>query len=553
MNTLFPYALTAAIDSAWQDFRWPLTIAYLTLLALIGTYGLHRYWLVYLFNKHRKSLPRPEQRFEQLPRVTIQLPMFNEGSVAKRVIDAACAISYPADLLQIQVLDDSTDGSEKICAERVAYWKAQGIDIELRHRVDRTGYKAGALAEAMPYATGEFIAIFDADFIPAANFLKRVIHHFTDPAVGMVQTRWEHLNRKASLLTRGQAIFLDGHFVVEHTARNRSGAWINFNGTAGIWRAKTIEEAGGWQHDTLTEDVDLSYRAQLKGWDFRFLPWVTCPAELPPEINAFKSQQHRWTKGSIQTAIKLLPKMLKADIPFKVKLEAFFHLTSPMVYLYITLFALLFYPAIYVNLIPMAEGSWGGVFIGLSLFMLGTASATAFYVTSQRYQKKGVWVTLLQVPMLMSIGIGIALNNAVAVIEALIGHESPFIRTPKYNTLDKKTAAAIEPAEASPAKASRSKLAVVPIPSLKLWITILEIAFGIYMLKCAQLAVHADFTVVSLPFLVLFATGYLYVGLSSLWIHIRGNLQSRGSDAPSSETPDGPTAGTPGIVGGKGL
>ena len=518
MPTAAPITPDAA--SLIESLRWPITAAYLLLIGLIGMYGLHRYWLVYLFNRHRKSYARPARRFEQLPRVTLQLPMFNEGAVARRVIDAACAMDYPADRLQIQVLDDSTDHSRAICAERVAYWRSQGVDIELHHRTDRTGYKAGALEAALGDATGELIAIFDADFIPPANFLKRTVHHFTDDSVGMVQTRWAHLNRQDSLLTRGQAIFLDGHFVVEHTARNRSGAWINFNGTAGLWRKSTIADAGGWQHDTLTEDVDLSYRAQLRGWRFLFLPWVTCPAELPPEMNAFKSQQHRWTKGSIQTAKKLLPALLTAPVPLKVKLEAFFHLTSPMVYLYISLFALLFYPAVYVNLQPMEDGTWAGVFLGLSLFMLGTASATAFYLTSQRAQKRSFWFTLLQVPMLMSIGIGIALSNAVACLEALLGHESPFIRTPKYGD-------PADPTGPDTAEDRRSRLAIIPIPSLKLWITLLEIALGLLMVKCAHHSLSIQNTAVSVPFLLLFAAGYLYVGLTSLTLHARGWLDGR--------------------------
>jgi cellulose synthase/poly-beta-1,6-N-acetylglucosamine synthase-like glycosyltransferase len=515
------FDLTALLLS----LRWPLTAVYLLLITLIGTYGLHRYWLVYLFNRHRTAVARPETRYPQLPRVTVQLPMFNEGSVARRIIDAACRLDYPADLLQIQVLDDSTDYSKTICADRVAYWRSRGVDIELRHRKDRVGYKAGALEEGLATATGELIAIFDADFVPPANFLKRTVHHFADEGVGMVQTRWAHLNRDDSLLTRGQAIFLDGHFVVEHTARNRSGAWINFNGTAGLWRKATIADAGGWQHDTLTEDVDLSYRAQLKGWRFLFLPWVTCPAELPPEINAFKSQQHRWTKGSIQTAKKLLPTLMRAPVPWKVKVEAFFHLTSPMVYLYISLFALLFYPAVFVNLQPMEDGTWAGVFLGLSLFMLGTASATAFYLTSQRAQKRSFWLTLLQVPMLMSIGIGIALNNAIACLEALFGHESPFVRTPKYG--DQPPAGFTNGhADATPNHA-KSKLIPIPIPSLKLWITFLEIAFGLYILECARLSLQVENTAVSLPFLILFAAGYLYVGLSSLAVHARGWFDGR--------------------------
>lgn len=503
-----------------QALRWPLTIAYLTLLGLIGIYGLHRYWLVYLFGKYRKNQPRPTHRYTDLPPITVQLPMFNEGAVAQRIIDAACAIDYPAHLLQIQVVDDSTDESADLARQRVEHWASQGVDIQYLHRTDRKGFKAGALAAATASATGEFIAIFDADFLPPSHFLRRTVHYFTDPTVGMVQARWSHLNREDSLLTRGQAIFLDGHFVIEHAARNRSGAWINFNGTAGIWRRQAIESAGGWQHDTLTEDVDLSYRAQLVGWKFLFLPRLTCPAELPPEINAFKSQQHRWTKGSIQTALKLLPTLLKSNAPWRVKSEAFFHLTSPMVYLYITLLAMLFYPAIYVNLHTLGEGSWGGTLIGLSLFVLGTVSGTVFYITSQRAQRRSGLATFLQVPLLMSIGIGIALNNAVACLEALVGHESPFVRTPKYNCAATTTR---KPRHASSTAApvKRSKLAVMPIPSMKRSICLLEIAMGIYMLECARLSLMIDSTVVSLPFLLLFASGYLYVGLTSFWTHAR--------------------------------
>lgn len=504
-----------ALDLGWIDpaiLRWPLTVAYLTLLALIGTYGLHRYWLVYLFGKHGRRQPRPGERFAELPPVTVQLPMYNEGAVAERIIDAACRIDYPPDRLQVQVLDDSTDGSADLARRRAEHWRQRGVDIQYRHRTERTGFKAGALAEAMPDARGRFIAIFDADFLPPRQFLRRTVHYFTDPTLGMVQARWAHLNRDDSLLTRGQAIFLDGHFVVEHTARNRSGAWINFNGTAGIWRREAIETAGGWQHDTLTEDVDLSYRAQLAGWNFLFLPWLACPAELPPEINAFKSQQHRWTKGSIQTALKLLPTLLRSPASFKVKLEAFFHLTSPMVYLYITLLAVLFYPAIFVNLEQIGEGSWVGLLIGMSLFVLGTVSGAAFYLTSQRAQRRSVWTTLLQVPVLMSIGIGIALNNAVACLEALFGHESEFVRTPKYN--------AGTPPKSKIAN-QKSKITVIPIPSMKWSMSLLEIAMGVYMLECIRLSLVIDSTVVSLPFLVLFAAGYFYVGLTSLWTHMR--------------------------------
>ncbi|WP_432799482.1 cellulose synthase family protein [Poriferisphaera sp. WC338] len=509
---------------AWisvESLRWPLTIAYLGLICLISLYGLHRYWLVYLFRKNLKNRKRPMSRYEDLPKVTVQLPMFNEFAVVERIIDAACEIDYPKSKLQIQVLDDSTDDSKLIAEARCQYWQERGIDIQYIHRTDRTGYKAGALSAAMPQCTGELVAIFDADFVPPKNFLKRTVNFFTDPELGMVQTKWGHINRDDSLLTKGQAIFLDGHFIIEHTARNRSGAWINFNGTAGIWRKQAIADGGGWQHDTLTEDVDLSYRTQLAGWKFLFLPWLTCPAELPPEINSFKSQQHRWTKGSIQTALKLLPRVLKAPVSWKIKTEAFFHLTSPMVYLYITLLAILFYPAIYVNLNAFEDQRILGILVGMSFFALGTISGTVFYIVSQKVQRRSAWSTLIQVPILMAIGIGIALNNAIACLEALVGYETPFIRTPKYNVpgLNSDT----PPSE----KPSKQKLGVIPIPTLKRSICLLEIGLGVYMLECIRMSLIYDSTVVSLPFLALFASGYLYVGLSSLWVHVQAWKDAR--------------------------
>jgi cellulose synthase/poly-beta-1,6-N-acetylglucosamine synthase-like glycosyltransferase len=488
----------ASLSLGWlahPAVRWPLTVVYVLVLLLIAIYGLHRYWLVYLYYRNRRhAVGDPPHRFDDLPRVTVQLPMFNEQYVAERIIDAACLLDYPREKLQVQVLDDSTDESSEIAVARCEYWQQRGMDIQYLHRRDRVGFKAGALDAAMPHATGEIIAIFDADFVPPPDFLQRTVHHFALPEVGMVQARWDHLNRDDSMLTRSQAIFLDGHFVIEHAARNRSARWINFNGTAGLWRREAIESAGGWQHDTLTEDVDLSYRAQMQGWKFVFLPLVTCPAELPPEINAFKSQQHRWTKGSIQTAIKLLPQILRSKASWGVKIEAFFHLTSPMVYLYVTLMALLFFPAFYVNMQPFENDTAAAVVWGMTLFALGTASAGAFYIASQKAQQRSVWLTVLQLPVLMSIGIGIALNNARGVIEALVGHQSDFIRTPKYNTNQR----------------------TLSVPSIKIWMSLLEITMGAYSLNCARLALKSDDTLISVPFLLLFASGYLYVGLTGL-------------------------------------
>ncbi len=503
------WIIAAAADANLLNhplLRWPLTIAYLSVLALVATYGLHRYWLVWLYYRHRIQIPRPNHRFDDLPSVTVQLPMYNEAHVAERIIDAACALQYPPDRLQIQVLDDSTDHSAAIARNRVAHWAAKGVDIELLHRTDRTGYKAGALAAASPSVKGDLVAIFDADFVPKTDFLKRTVHYFSDPAVGMIQTRWDHLNRDDSVLTRSQAIFLDGHFIIEHGARNRSNRWINFNGTAGVWRREAIDSAGGWQHDTLTEDVDLSYRAQLVGWKFLFLPRVTCPAELPPEINAFKAQQHRWTKGSIQTAKKLLPTLLTSNIPARVKMEAFFHLTSPMVYLYVSMMALLFYPVFFINMDPLLGGSFGSLILGTSLCAMGTASAGVFYTASQRAQRRSLPITILYLPILMSIGIGIALNNARGCLEALFGFDSAFIRTPKYNTTSPR---------ATP-DTRQTKSTVIATPSIKIWMSLIEIAMGLYTAQCARMSLGTSHPYISTPFLALFASGYFYVGISSL-------------------------------------
>ncbi|QDU33197.1 Beta-monoglucosyldiacylglycerol synthase [Poriferisphaera corsica] len=525
----------------WEATGWLLTAGYIGLISIISMYGLHRYWLVFLFRKHLRQSKRPGERFEKLPRVTVQLPMFNEEMVAERIIDAACEIDYPSDRLQIQVLDDSTDSSREIAEARCKYWANRGIDIEYLHRIDRVGFKAGALEAGMTSVKGDLIAIFDADFVPPRDFLRKTVHYFTNPTLGMVQCKWGHLNRDDSLLTKGQAIFLDGHFVIEHTARNRSGAWINFNGTAGIWRREAIEAGGGWQHDTLTEDVDLSYRAQLAGWDFLFLPWLDCPAELPPEINSFKSQQHRWTKGSIQTAKKLLPRIFTSNIDLRIKIEAFFHLTAPMVYLYVTLLALLFYPAIYVNLNTTGSGRLTGILLGMTFFALGTVSGGFFYVISQRVQKRGLLSTLALIPMLMAIGIGIAVNNAIAVLEALIGHDSAFVRTPKYNVQSpplSPSSAPISPPTShthiSPPQTNKKRFGVIAIPTQKLSICLLEIAMGVYLLECIRLSMIHSRTVVSLPFLILFAAGYWYVGLTSLWWHIQAWRSSRLSMAQTA-------------------
>ena len=480
--------------------RWPLTIAYLLVMGIVCVYGVHRYWLTLVYYRTRLNMPRPGQRFSELPSVTVQLPMFNEKLVARRIIAAACQIDYPSHKLQIQVLDDSTDESADVARQCAQEMCALGHHVECLHRDNRHGFKAGALNDGMESATGELIAIFDADFVPPRNILKRTVHYFTDADVGMVQTRWEHLNRNDSLLTRCQAIFLDGHFVIEHTARNRSGRWINFNGTAGVWRRSAIESAGNWQHDTLTEDMDLSYRAQLAGWKFIYLPRVTCPAELPPQTCAFKSQQHRWSKGSIQTAKKILPRILRSGAPLRTKIEALFHLTSPMVYLVMVLMSLMFFPVIYLNIKMFVAGDSGWMF-GVALLMLATVSSATFYIASQLACHRGLGGILVQLPMLMAIGVGISLNNAQAVLEALLGHESEFVRTPKYDSV-------------GASGSWRGAAARVKLP-VKWKLLLLEWLMAAYMVLCIVMAVQMGASAVSVPFLVLFAAGYLYVAITS--------------------------------------
>src|SRR3954468_16678072 len=370
----------------FNGIGWYFLVAtYTGILCAVAFYGLHRYILVYLYCKHRHNNYKPIGNFEQLPRITVQLPMFNEDTVAERIIRATCLLDYPLDRLEIQVLDDSTDHSADIARRACEEWAAKGYPIKFIHREDRTGYKAGALEAGLKEASGEFIAIFDADFIPPRDMLQNVVHYFKEDKVGMVQVRWDHLNRDASLLTRSQAIFLDAHFVIEHTARNRSGRFMHFNGTAGVWRRTTIDDAGGWQHDTLTEDLDLSYRAQLKEWKFVYLPQFCAPAELPPEVVSFKQQAHRWTKGSMQTCIKLLPRIMRSkSLPYTVKSEAFFHLTNTVVYPLMVLLTIMMYPAFIYADGPWKNWPFAKLLFGISLFILATCSAGTFFVFAQR-------------------------------------------------------------------------------------------------------------------------------------------------------------------------
>src|SRR5437763_3030516 len=403
--------------------------AYFFVVIVLAVYGWHRYYLVYVYMKNRGKEPKATTPLDPMPSVTIQLPLYNEMYVADRLIQAVCAIEYPRELLEIQVLDDSTDETCSVAELAVRRFAAQGFDIKYLHRTNRIGFKAGALEEGLKSARGEFVAIFDADCIPTPDFLTRLMPHFAEPKVGMVQARWGHINQDYSLLTKIQSILLDGHFVLEHGARNRSGCFFNFNGTAGVWRRRAIDEAGGWQHDTLTEDLDLSYRAQLQGWRFVFVSDLIAPAEVPVEMNAFKSQQHRWAKGSIQTCRKLLPQLLRADLPFGVKAEAFFHLSANFNYPLMCVMSVLMAPSMVIR---YNMGWYEMLLIDVPLFFAATFSVCNFYLVCQREIYSDWRARIKYLPFLMSIGIGLCVNNTRAVFEALLNKETEFARTPKY-------------------------------------------------------------------------------------------------------------------------
>jgi cellulose synthase/poly-beta-1,6-N-acetylglucosamine synthase-like glycosyltransferase len=479
-----------------------ILVLYFFVLSILAIYGWHRYYLVYLYTKNKDKAPLLPPALDTLPRVTVQLPIFNEMYVADRLISTVCEMDYPRELLEIQVLDDSTDETTEIAQLAVRRHASRGFDIRYLHRVDRRGYKAGALEAGMSESTGDFVAIFDADFIPPRDFLKRTLPYFaTDPKIGMVQARWGHINQDYSLLTKIQSILLDAHFVLEHGSRNRAGCFFNFNGTAGVWRREVIPDAGGWQHDTLTEDLDLSYRAQLRGWRFVFLPDLVAPAEVPVEMNSFKSQQHRWAKGSIQTCMKLLPRILRSNQPLSVKAEAFFHLSANFNYLLMSILSILMFPSMYVR---YSMGWTEMILIDIPLFGMATMSFCNFYMASQR-ELHADWKSRLKyLPFLMSIGIGLCVNNTRAVIEAMLGKQTEFARTPKYG---------IErDSDEWVGKKYHQSVGIQPI---------IELALGLYFTATVFYAL-ANGIYGTVPFLMLFQVGFLYTGLLSIFQQFTG-------------------------------
>jgi len=483
-------------------FDWSLIIPYFIIMTLLAIYGAHRYEVIRNYFKHRKKLPAaPPRRFEPLPRVTVQLPLYNERYVVERLIEAVTRLEYPRELLQIQVLDDSTDETHPFTEALVERYRAQGFPIEYHHRTNREGFKAGALQEGLKTATGEFIAIFDADFVPPPDFLERTIHFFTDPSIGVVQTRWSYLNRHFNVLTEVEAMLLDGHFVLEHVARAGRGLFFNFNGTAGVIRRKMIEDAGGWQHDTLTEDCDLSYRAQLKGWRFLYLPGLDCPSELPVDMHAFQLQQSRWAKGLTQTAKKLLPSILKSPINWRLKLEAIFHLTPNIAYPLMMVVSALMLP---VMIVRFYVGWWQMLLVDLPLMLGAFASIWVFYLLAQHELNHSRWKrSIFFMPALLAAGVALAVINTRAVIEALLGIQSSFVRTAKYAI----TGQAAKPVE----KKYRSRSG---------WLPYIELAIGTYFLYMLSWAIDSR-NYLALPFLVLFVSGYYWAAFATIYQDLR--------------------------------
>ena len=430
-----------------------LCTAYFAVLLVLAMYGLHRSHLVLTVLRNRKQLKALKEGVPaldsaglgdrvDLPHVTIQLPLYNEATVADRLLDHVSAIDWPRSHLEIQVLDDSTDETRALVKARVERLREQGLDVVYVHRVDRTGYKAGALDNGLKVAKGTLVAIFDADFLPQPDFLRAIVPHFmADPKVGMVQARWGHMNREHSLLTRTQALMLDGHHLVENRARAAAGWLFNFSGTGGMWRKEAIASAGGWQHDTLTEDLDLSYRAQLAGWRFVYRENVVTPAELPEDISAFRAQQFRWAKGTVQTARKLLGRVMRSELSLMQRIEAFFHMTPHFAYPLMVILSVLLLPALV--LMPATDPK-AMLMIDLPLVIGTTGSLAAFYAMAEAAQGRRPIDAFRQLPVLLALGAGLAPHLTRAVWEGLHSMAGEFVRTPKKGTSQGRYSAAAD-------------------------------------------------------------------------------------------------------------
>ena len=491
-----------------------LAFFYLMDILLLFAFGLHTYSMVYLYRKNKRaclsaensaypSIDLKNTTADKLPMVTIQLPIYNEYYVVERLLQAVAQIKWPRERLEIQVLDDSVDHTSQKLKQLVSHYQRKGFRFSYLHRTNREGYKAGALKAGLAKAQGEFIAIFDADFIPAREFLIKAIPYFANPKIGMVQTRWDHTNAKYSLLTRGQAIGIDGHFVLEQSGRNANQFWINFNGTAGIWRRQCILDAGNWQADTLTEDLDLSYRAELVGWKFQYILDVANPAEIPPTIAAFKSQQARWCKGSLQTALKLIRRIWRANVHWKIKLEASFRLFKYSVHPLMLMNILLSLPllwfshrlSLYITDLPLTA------IFATAAFLTTSSLASAFFYTYAQKQIYPDWGRrILWFPSLMIIGSGISISNSFAYLEVLLKRPFSFKRTPKVG---------LEGSQERLEQRRKYRLSLFdPLAPL-------EFVFGCYCLFLAYYAAQLHHVLLSV-LMVIYACGYLYLSLKGV-------------------------------------
>lgn len=473
-----------------------ILFTYIAALTILFVFGSHGFIMIYYYLKFRTRKQPSAKTLDSYPVVTVQLPVFNEVYVVGRLIDAACAMIYPKDKLEIQVLDDSTDETVDIVGQYVERYQKLGFDIKQVRRPNRQGFKAGALKAGLDNARGVYVAIFDADFVPRQDFLLKTLpYFFTDPRIGMVQTRWEHINSDYSLLTRTQAMALDGHFVIEQAVRNKVGFFINFNGTAGIWKKECILDAGNWQTDTLTEDLDLSYRAQLRGWKFKYLNDVTSPAELPSEINALKSQQFRWTKGAIETARKMLPSVWKSPLPLKIKIHATFHLTNNLVFPFIVLAGVLNVPLVFIK----HAGAHDAYFAFMSVFVFAFIGSFLFYLFSQKDVYADWRKRIFLFPVFMAGSMGFAVNNSRAVLEGLFKRKSEFVRTPKYSIQSKKD--------------SWRDKSYVPVKISGT--VVLEIVLALYCLIGVVASIYF-LEIAAVPFQLMFFLGFAFVSALSL-------------------------------------
>jgi cellulose synthase/poly-beta-1,6-N-acetylglucosamine synthase-like glycosyltransferase len=528
-DKLFELYFQDTVNKTWGNisplyqldaFDWTILILYFTILVILAIYGGYRVKQVVDFWRYRKFVPKPKELYseEDLPVITVQLPLFNEMYVVERLVKAITEIDYPREKLQIQVLDDSTDETVKIAEATVDKYAEQGFDIQYIHRGDRTGFKAGALENGLKHAKGDLLAIFDADFVPKPDCLRKLVHFFTDPLVGCAQMRWSHINANYNLLTKLQTIMLDGHFVVEQTTRNRTGGFFNFNGTAGIWRRNAIAMSGGWQHDTLTEDTDLSFRAQLMGWRFIYLLDEEAPAEIPVEINAFKAQQRRWAKGVMQVGIKLYPRIWRSKLPMRVRLEMFFRLTGNISYPLMIVASFLQFPLL---LVRYNQPFYHLMIVDLPLLFFSSISVFLFYGTAVWYLDEKRAPRLLHLPLVMALGIGLAFSNARAVLEALLGIKSEFVRTPKYKV--EKTHD-----ETWKRKKYKRKRGLLPL---------LELGFSIYFLLAIIYAARLHMWG-TIPFLLLFFFGFGYMGVMSI-LQASGGSKLGWLWKPAAKTPAG--------------